>query len=53
MSQFAPSYVVWTVLGTLWVALFIPVFVVLGKPLVERFQGDSRWPPLKPTSPRS
>jgi putative peptide zinc metalloprotease protein len=39
MSQFAPSYVVWTVLGTVWVALFIPVFVVLGKPLVERFRG--------------
>ena len=28
MSAFAPSYVVWAVLGTLWVALFIPVFVV-------------------------
>jgi putative peptide zinc metalloprotease protein len=36
MSAFAPSYVVWTVLGTMWFALFIPVFVVLGKPLVER-----------------
>jgi putative peptide zinc metalloprotease protein len=36
MSAFAPSYVVWTVLGTMWLALFIPVFVVLGKPLVER-----------------
>jgi putative peptide zinc metalloprotease protein len=36
MSAFAPSYVVWTVLGTMWLALFIPVFVVLGKPLIER-----------------
>jgi hypothetical protein len=36
MSAFAPSYVVWTVLGTMWLALFIPVFVALGKPLVER-----------------
>jgi putative peptide zinc metalloprotease protein len=36
MSAFAPRYVVWTVLGTMWLALFIPVFVVLGKPLVER-----------------
>ena len=27
------------VLGTLWLALFVPVFVVLGKPLVERFRG--------------
>jgi putative peptide zinc metalloprotease protein len=39
MSAFAPSYVVWAVLGTLWVALFIPVFIVLGKPLVERVRG--------------
>ena len=39
MSQFAPSWVVHVVLGTLWLALFVPVFVVLGKPLVERFRG--------------
>jgi putative peptide zinc metalloprotease protein len=39
MSSLAPSWVVWTVLGTLWVALFIPVIVVLGKPLVERVRG--------------
>jgi putative peptide zinc metalloprotease protein len=39
MSAFAPRYVVWTVLGTMWLALFIPVFVVLGKPLVERRRG--------------
>jgi putative peptide zinc metalloprotease protein len=39
MSAFAPRYVVWTVLGTMWVALFIPVFVVLGKPLAERVRG--------------
>jgi putative peptide zinc metalloprotease protein len=39
MSALAPSYVVWTVLGTLWLALFIPVFVVLGRPLVERVRG--------------
>ena len=39
MSTLAPRYVVWTVLGTLWLALFIPVFVVLGKPLVERVRG--------------
>jgi putative peptide zinc metalloprotease protein len=36
MSALAPGYVVWTVLGTMWLALFIPVFVVLGRPLVER-----------------
>ena len=39
MSSLAPSYVVWTVLGTLWLALFIPVFFVLGKPLIERVRG--------------
>ena len=39
MSALAPRYVVWTVLGTMWLALFIPVFVVLGKPLVERRRG--------------
>ena len=39
MSSLAPSWAVWTVLGTLYVALFIPVVVVLGKPLVERVRG--------------
>lgn len=39
MSSLAPSWAVWTVLGTLYVALFIPVIVVLGKPLVERIRG--------------
>ena len=39
MSALAPQWVVWTVLGTLWLALFVPVFIVLGKPLVERVKG--------------
>jgi FHA domain len=39
MSSLAPKTAVWVVLGTLWLAFFIPVFVVLGKPLVERFRG--------------
>jgi putative peptide zinc metalloprotease protein len=39
MTQFFPSWVVWTVLATVWVGVFIPVFVVLGKPLVERIRG--------------
>jgi putative peptide zinc metalloprotease protein len=39
MSALAPSYVVWIVLGTLWLALFIPVFIVLGKPLADRVRG--------------
>ena len=39
MSALAPSYAVWIVLGTLWLALFIPVVVVLGKPLFDRVRG--------------
>ena len=39
MSALAPRYVVWTVLGTLWLALFVPVFLVVGKPLIDRFRG--------------
>jgi putative peptide zinc metalloprotease protein len=39
LSSLIPSYVVWAVLGTVWVGVFIPVFVVLGKPLVERIRG--------------
>jgi putative peptide zinc metalloprotease protein len=40
MDDFAPDYVVWAVLITLWVGAFIPVIVVLAKPLVERFRRD-------------
>jgi len=32
--------VVWAVLITLWVAFFIPVFIVLGKPLWDRIRGE-------------
>jgi putative peptide zinc metalloprotease protein len=39
ISALVPSYVVWIVLGTVWVGVFIPVFIVLGKPLVERIRG--------------
>jgi len=39
MDDFAPDYVVWTVLITLWVAGFIPVIAAVGKPLVERVRG--------------
>jgi putative peptide zinc metalloprotease protein len=39
MSQLAPRWLVWIVLGTLWVAFFIPVMIVLGKPLMERLRG--------------
>jgi putative peptide zinc metalloprotease protein len=36
MVQLAPKPVVYGVMGTLWVAFFIPVIVVLAKPLRER-----------------
>jgi len=39
MDQLAADYVVWTVLITLWVAFFIPVLVVVAKPLVDRVRG--------------
>jgi Zn-dependent protease len=38
MVQLAPKPVVYGVMGTLWVAFFIPVIVVLAKPLRERRQ---------------
>lgn len=36
---YAPEVVVYGVMGTLWVAFFLPVFFVLGKPLWQRFRG--------------
>jgi putative peptide zinc metalloprotease protein len=39
MKQFAPDAVVWVVLGTLWLVFFVPVFVVIGKPLLDRVRG--------------
>jgi putative peptide zinc metalloprotease protein len=41
MSSLAPKTVVWIVLGTVWVALFIPVIVVLAKPLIQRVRGPA------------
>ena len=38
MTQFAPETVIKVVLGTLYVAVFIPVFFVVGKPLLSRFK---------------
>jgi hypothetical protein len=40
MDQLAPDYVVWAVLITLWIVFFIPVLIVLGKPLWDRVRGD-------------
>jgi putative peptide zinc metalloprotease protein len=39
MEGLAPDYVVWAVLATLWIVFFIPVLIVLVKPLAERFRG--------------
>ena len=40
MANYAPDYVVWAVLITLWVVCFIPVFDVLLKPLWDRVRGE-------------
>lgn len=39
MQSLAPDAVVWGVLGTLYAALFVPVFLTLGPPLVQRLRG--------------
>jgi putative peptide zinc metalloprotease protein len=38
MTALAPDWVVYVVLGTLWVAFFIPAVWTVGKPLLERFR---------------
>jgi putative peptide zinc metalloprotease protein len=40
MDNFAADYVVWIVLITLWVGAFIPVIVVLARPLAQRIRGE-------------
>jgi hypothetical protein len=35
-----PDPVVYGVMGTLWVAFFLPVILVLGKPLWQRMRGE-------------
>ena len=39
MTALAPATVVHVVMGTLWVAVFVPALVVVGKPLLERARG--------------
>jgi putative peptide zinc metalloprotease protein len=39
MTALAPEWVVYVVLGTLWVAFFVPALFVIGKPLVQRARG--------------
>jgi putative peptide zinc metalloprotease protein len=41
LDSLAPAWIVWTVMATIWVALFIPVLVVVVKPLLERARGDA------------
>jgi FHA domain len=39
MTSLAPGWVVYTVMGTLWVAFFLPAVFAVGKPLLERIRG--------------
>jgi putative peptide zinc metalloprotease protein len=41
LESVAPSWIVWTVIATVWVAVFVPVLVVVGRPLVERLRGEA------------
>ena len=34
--QLAPAAAVWTLMGALWIALFVPALAVIGAPLLER-----------------
>jgi Zn-dependent protease len=41
LEAVAPEeWIVWVVMATVWVAVFVPVVVVVGRPLVERFRRD-------------
>lgn len=39
MEKYAHEIVVWVVLGTLWAAMFVPVVIVVGPPLLARGRG--------------
>ena len=39
MTAVAPKEVVYVVLGTLWVAFFVPAVVMVGRPLLDRARG--------------
>ena len=39
LKRLAPDWIVDMVLWTLWVGVFVPVLVVVGKPLLERVRG--------------
>ena len=38
-EAFVSGWILWTVLITVWVGVMVPVFVVLGRPLLERLRG--------------
>jgi putative peptide zinc metalloprotease protein len=41
LEAVAPAeWIVWTVMATVWIAVFVPVVVVVGRPLVERVRGE-------------
>jgi putative peptide zinc metalloprotease protein len=41
LEAVAPAdWIVWVVMATVWVAVFVPVLVVIGRPLGQRFRGD-------------
>jgi putative peptide zinc metalloprotease protein len=40
LEAVAPAeWIVWVVMATVWIAVFVPVLVVVGRPLVERMRG--------------
>jgi putative peptide zinc metalloprotease protein len=39
LESVTPAWIVWTVMATVWVAVFIPVVIVIGKPLLARLRG--------------
>jgi putative peptide zinc metalloprotease protein len=40
LEAVAPEeWIVWVVMATVWIAVFVPVLVVIGRPLAERFRG--------------
>ena len=41
LEAVAPAeWIVWTVMGTVWVAVFVPVLVVVGRPLLARLRKE-------------
>ena len=53
MENYVPEYVVWAVLVTIWVGCFIPVLIVVVKPLIGSGARSLRWRRRKRTSPPS